>query len=308
MNNQGERDYPLMIKAIIRKLFATCSFFTIALKPNTCNPILDKKIITTHTVLADRTAWCADPFLAQDGERTFLFYEKVNNNVGSIEVAEVEADCTLHDPTMILGNGSHFSYPYVFKKDGLWYMIPESSSLNEISLYSAVQFPILWKKEKVLLSIPAVDTTVFMWNGLWYLLTFLPVPNTERVEARAYLWSEEGLSQLNWFHYDPLRVRGAGKPFVAGGNLYRPVQVSTDIHYGERIDIVKIIIDGDQYHETFVKRIPPSMVKAKCQFYDGLHTINTSDRFTAIDIRCGRLSWTKPIAKLLKRMHNCFFI
>ncbi len=99
------------MKEIIRKLFATGSYYTIALRQRNSNSFETKAFTAEYVVPATRREWCADPFLAQDGEHTYLFYEKAYDDLGSIVVAEVQADCTLSEPTMLFGGGSHYSYP-----------------------------------------------------------------------------------------------------------------------------------------------------------------------------------------------------
>ncbi|MBQ6272846.1 MAG: hypothetical protein IJK63_01325 [Oscillospiraceae bacterium] len=289
-----------MYKNLIRKMFAVDTYFTIALKRREGNVLNRPHSSTYHPLPANRLEWCADPFLVQERTHTYLFYEKVNLDKGSIEVAEICGDGTLSAPSVLFGGDSHYSYPYVFRKGSQWCMIPESSSLGEVSLYTAAAFPFQWEKQTVLLQEAAVDTTVFEWKNQWYLLTFLPLPNTERVTARAYRLIGSQLSPLVWDDYDQLCVRGAGCPFRYKGELIRPVQGSTDLRYGDRVAFVKIEIDGNAYHETVLDTLECSEIKASGQFFDGLHTYNSCDTYEAIDLRCGKLSWSKPIHRMLR--------
>ena len=286
------------IKTIIRKLFVSDNYFTIAIKHKSNNILQSRCFYAQNTVPANREKWCADPFLAQDGAQTFLFYEKVRDDLGSIAVSEVLDDCTLSEPTILFSDDSHYSYPYIFRMDGDWYMIPETSSLNEVSLYMANPFPFRWEKKAVLLHEPAVDTTVFQWKDTWYLLTFLTDPRTERVTPYAYRMEGIELSPMVWENYDPLCVRGAGRPFLYKDCLYRPVQVSTDQHYGNSVAFVRIQIDGNTYKESLEYDLLPNVVKAEGQFFDGLHTYNSSERFEVIDIRCGKINWRKPFLRI----------
>ena len=255
-----------------------------------------------YTVPATREEWSADPFLAEDNGRAYLFYEKVHGDLGSIEVAEILDDCSLSEPTVLFSGNTHWSYPNVFQADGQWYMIPESSAMNEVSLYVAEQFPYRWKKEAVLLEKATVDTTVFKINHQWYLLTFLPVHGTERVTPLAFRMNGTQLEPMEWRDYDPLRVRGAGSPFLYHDSLIRPVQVSTEKRYGDAIAFVRMEVQGNRYHETEISSFEAKAVRAKGQFYDGVHTYNFSEHFEAIDIRCGKLSLIKPIQKIANHL------
>ena len=288
-----------MTRNMIRKLFAVDCFFSIAIKRRDENIMEKMQFTAENTVYATRQEWCADPFLAEYMDRTYLFYEKVHGDLGSIEVAEVMPDCRLSAPS-VLFEGTHYSYPYVFQKDNQWYMIPESAALNEVSLYVAEQFPYRWKKEAVLLQMKAVDTTVFQIDEKWYLLTFVPVLSSERVIPYVYRMNGFNLEPIQWSDYDPLCVRGAGSPFVYQGKLIRPVQISTNTRYGDKVAFVEIHIDKDSYFETVVKELTPKSLKLKGLFYDGLHTYNASEHYEVIDIRCGKLSWSKPLRKICR--------
>ena len=293
--------YDFGMKKIIRKLFAVDTYFTIAIRRKVGNIVDQLRFHADVTVAASRQDWCADPFLAEDSGCVYLFYEKVHGDMGSIEVVEVTPGCTLSEPT-ILFEGTHYSYPYVFRKDGRWYMIPESSALKEVALYLAEEFPYRWKKETVLLREAAVDTTVFHRDGQWYLLTFIPAADSECVSPYAYRMNGSELEALRWSEYDSLRVRGAGCPFLYRGMLIRPVQVSTATRYGDKVAFAEMHIDEDSYSEAIIKELTPTSVKAKGQFYDGLHTYNASEHYEVVDIRCGQLDWNKLYKKLRERI------
>ena len=284
-----------MLKTIIRKLFATNGYFTIAIRSREPGLLGNLRFSAAYTVPATCEDWCADPFLVDDGERTYLFFEKIRGMLGRIEVAEVQPDCSLSESTQILGGDSHFSYPFVFRRDGGWYMIPESASLGEVALYAAEDFPTKWKKEAVLLNKGAVDTTVFQWNGGWYLLTFFPSADGEQVTPKAFRMNGTELEPLTWEQYNPLRVRGAGRPFLCDGALFRPVQVSKKHIYGNRVAFARVEIEGNTYRELPVCSLKPERVSGAHVFFDGLHTYNSSERFEAIDLRCGDLKISKPL-------------
>ena len=292
-----------MRNALFRKLFLSGSYFTISIRKREDSMLLANPYFhSDYTVPSTREYWCADPFFAEDGNRTFLFYEKVHGDLGSIEVAEIQRDCTLSEPMLLFGGSSHYSYPYVFRKDGKWYMIPESSALNEVSLYKASNFPTGWVKTAVLLNSPAVDTTVFQENGQWYLLSFLPTPGSERVTPMAFRMNGIDLVPLRWEYYDPLRVRGAGMPFRYEGKLVRPVQVSTDQRYGDQVLFVQMELSDTSYRETPLTALVPEAVKASGVFFDGLHTYNTSSHFEVIDLRCGAFNPGKPFQRLAEKL------
>ena len=305
--NQSRADHQtyvgtgITMTSLFQKLFLTNSYFTIALRPRGEQSVLSDPAFQPQYVLPARARrWAADPMLAEEAGKTWLFYEAVEDDHGHIEAAEVLPDCSLGEATVILKDECHYSYPFVFQWDGRWYMIPESSSQCEVALYVSEEFPFKWKKEAVLLQEAAVDTTVFQLEEQWYLLTFLPVAGSERVTPKVYRLNGMKLEPMQWEYFNPLRVRGAGRPFRYRGDLIRPVQVSTDVRYGDRVAFVKMEVSGNQYREIPLQDLTPEAVKARAQFYDGLHTYNASEHYEVIDIRCGTLRLQKPLERLTR--------
>jgi len=289
---------------IFSKLFLGQYFFTIALRRKASGGITGGKPFRAEWVMpSTKDNWAADPMLADDGERTWLFYEAVRNNKGRIEVAEVLEGCRLSEPTILLEDECHYSYPFVFRVEGIWYMIPESSAAGEIRLYRAVSFPFQWELQTVLLRERAVDTTVFRYNGLYWLLTFLPEEGTERVTPRAYTladWRDPVLREVPWTEFDPLRVRGAGPVFPTADGLLRPAQISQAARYGDGLVFYRAE-PGDEYREAPAFEISERDLRIRGFFVDGLHTYCASDRYEAIDIRCRTADPMKIVKRVLRK-------
>ena len=294
---------------LFEKLFLTRSYFTIALRPRA-----NLDIITEPTFLpafirpatADR--WSADPILAEEDGKTWLFYEAVQNNHGHIEVAEVLPDASLGRPTVLLKDDCHYSYPFVFQWKGNWYMIPESSAAREIRLYRAEHFPTEWALQEVLLLERAVDTTVFAIEGRLYLLTFLTDGASERVTPRAYSLelraSGAVLIPVPWPEYDGLLVRGAGPLFGEGGCVYRPAQRNQAQRYGDGVVFFRLQQTKDAYRETPAGVLNVPTGKKSGLYLDGAHTYCRSSQFEAIDLRCREFDLLKLPRRLLSRLRK----
>lgn len=287
------------------KLFVTGRYFTIAIRKRHDKSILEKPDFAPQFIVpAHPQDWCADPILVDDGEKTWLFYEAVLGDHGHIEVAQVQDDCTLGEPIVVLKDDCHYSYPFVFRHENAWYMIPESSASTEVRLYRAAEFPAKWEKCSVLLPERAVDTTVFELDGRIYLLTYLPESGSERVTPRAYQlhFRDDGaaLSPIPWEHYDELRVRGAGPVFAEDQAQYRPAQISREQRYGDGLVFYRIE-NPEGYQEATVCQMGPEHLKIRGCHADGLHTYCRSGRFEAIDIRCCTVDYAKPFKKLFRK-------
>ena len=290
-----------------RKLFLSHSYFTIAIRRRAAETILQAPVFKSEYVLpASVSRWCADPILAEEQGKTWLFYEAVELGHGHIEVAEVLPDCSLAEPTVLLKDGCHYSYPFVFHWNDFWYMIPESSAAKEIRLYRADSFPLRWSLQEILLQGRAVDTTVYEQNGRLILLTFLSNEKNERVTPAAYelelSQSRSGLRKLEWADYDELKVRGAGPVFSENGILYRPVQINQEQQYGDSIAVYELQDSSSAHFEFPFCALTSPLGHNSETYFDGAHTYCRSSQYEAIDLRCHDLDLWKLPRRLLRRM------
>jgi len=101
-----------------------------------------------------------------------MFFETKSNGAmrGEIAVAESRDNGVTWDYIGIaLKEPWHLSFPCIFQYDGRVYMVPESSASGKVSLYSALDMPLQWKREVDILDIPLVDASILEWEGHWYL-------------------------------------------------------------------------------------------------------------------------------------------
>lgn len=289
-----------------KKLFYSPYFFTIAIRKKQDMSLLEDASFRAEYVMpATQEKWYADPILAEHEGKTFLFYEAVNHDHGRIEVAEVLEDCTLGEPTVILEDNCHYSYPFVFRWKGNWYMIPESSASNQVRLYRCVDFPAKWEMVTVLLQQQSVDTTVFEKDGQLFLLTYLLCPGSERVIPQAYklaLGEKIYVTPMEWTDYDELKCRGAGPVFRAGDKEIRPAQSSDADRYGNSVLLYEIRNCNQSYMEELKGELTPDRITAKGVYLDGLHTYAVSEHYEAIDIRCRAFDWLKTPRTIWNRV------
>jgi hypothetical protein len=145
------------------------SLFKFVSPENITNPVLTAKDVTD--VQAD---FVADPFVVCERGIWYMFFEVMNacTNQGEIALATSSDGFSWTYKQIVLYEPFHLSYPYVFKWNNDYYMIPESYQASSVRLYKAVDFPTQWLFVKNLLDgSDYVDSSIFHLNGKWWLFT-----------------------------------------------------------------------------------------------------------------------------------------
>ena len=292
-------------RTLFERLFWTPNCFTIAIRKRDAQeaPIWERKHFQPDYVMpATRNYWVADPMLAEDNGKTYLFYEAAHHDKGRIEVVELYANGTTSQPAVALEREYHLSYPFVFKHDGEWYMIPESCAIHEVQLLKATHFPTDWEYVTTLLKENAVDTTVQNGNGKLLLLTFLPQAGNECVFPKAFWldWSDDiKLAEIPWPNFDSLQVRGAGRMLADGRRYVRPAQLNQPMSYGDGVLFEECRCSDAPYGEKEIGRLLVENLHVPGWKVDGLHTYAATTQFEVIDIRCQLPDPCKILRKVL---------
>ncbi|MDX1436534.1 MAG: hypothetical protein R3335_06975, partial [Anaerolineales bacterium] len=115
--------------------------FTVSGSSTLWEPVLRAEDVTDISA-----KFVADPFLIQEAGRWYLFFEAYNNQTGQgdLAVATSENARSWNYDQVVLDEAFHLSYPYVFRWEGAYYMIPESYEANSVRLYRADLFPNRW--------------------------------------------------------------------------------------------------------------------------------------------------------------------
>ncbi len=251
---------------------------------------------------ATRDYWMADPMLAENNGKTYLFYEAAHHDKGRIEVVELYDNGTTSRPKVALEREYHLSYPFVFKHNEEWYMIPESCAIHEVQLLKAKRFPMEWEYVTTLLKENAVDTTVQNIAGKLLLLTFIPKAGSEEVYPKVYWldWTDNmELKEIPWPNFDPLQVRGAGKMIADGERYVRPAQINQETSYGDGVLFAECCCSNAEYAEKEVGRLLPDDLCVSGWKVDGLHTYAATKQFEVVDVRCQLPDPWKIVRRLL---------
>jgi hypothetical protein len=230
----------------------------------------------------------ADPHVVEEGGRHHVFFEDaaLATGIGHISVMSDDGRGRFGLPRPVLRKPYHLSYPFVFRWEGNWYMLPESAQNRTVELYRSVRFPDVWEPAGTLLeNIEAFDSTLVEHGGRWWLFANV------REQAGASTWDE-----LHVFHADsPIsaswqlhrrnpvvsdvrRARPAGRFYVEGGRLFRPSQNSSR-RYGYALMINEVVeLDESVYRERTVRTVLP-----REQRVEAIHSYSRAGRLTMID-------------------------
>jgi hypothetical protein len=235
----------------------------------------------------DGSRFYADPFPIVHRGKLVLFVEDFEHRRGKgiISAVEIGPGGPLGEPRPVLECEGHLSYPFVFERDGAYWMVPESNSAGRIDLFRATDFPGGWVRETTLVpDVVASDATLVERDGLWWLFA------TVRDGGGAYsdtlhLWSATDFRGPWTAHprnpvlIDIASARPAGRFVERDGVLYRPVQDCRE-GYGAALGLARVDrLDADGFAQTVetILRAGPGM------FGRRLHTLNSAGGFEFID-------------------------
>lgn len=216
------------------------------------NPILTAKNVTDIDA-----QFVADPFFIYKDKKYTMFFEMLNRetNQGDIGYAESLDGKKWTYRKKIIDEPFHLSYPYVFKFEDNYYLIPESYQDASVRLYKAISFPDQWQYMGNLLTGHAfIDPSIFRHQDKWWLFT--------------YEWD----GMLNLFYADSLRgnwkphpmnpivklnhktSRPAGRVIIDNGKVFRFAQDGED-HYGKQVFAFEITeLTEDSYTEKMITK------------------------------------------------------
>lgn len=250
----------------------------------------------------------ADPFVVEADGRHWVFFEDFDyaTQRGNIACAPV-LDVAVGEPTTIIARPYHLSYPCIFRDNGTWYMVPESVGAGTIELYRCTRFPDQWQFERELLRTSAVDTTVWIENGVyWFFVTF-----REPRGGAFQLWLFSAASlDAPWIPHpanpistDVRYARGGGAIFRHEGKLLRPSQDCSG-EYGRSMTLNEIVVlDAEHYREEPRVTVEPSSMESLV----GVHTYARAGPVEIIDGK-SRRPGTRVLSFLLVAFQSAFLL
>jgi hypothetical protein len=230
----------------------------------------------------------ADPFVVEKSGRYYIFFEELIYDEAKAHIAMLELDRAgrVSTPSRVLEADYHLSYPYIFEHDGQLWMLPESARNRRVELYRCVDFPLTWKRERVLLEeVRLVDATLHRAGERWWMFANSAAGGSRMFDDELHLYYADRLMgewrahPKNPVKSDARSSRPAGSLFSRNGVLYRPAQVCVP-RYGAGLAIHRVLkLTPEEYAERQVERLLPG---AESGLY-GLHTMNRAGDLIVVD-------------------------
>jgi hypothetical protein len=245
-------------------------------------------------ILPPKDRFWADPFLIENNNKYYLFIEELiyKNKLGHLSVMEIDEHGNYSKPEKILVKDYHLSYPFIFKDNGMFFMIPETSGNNDIQIYRATEFPLKWELERVIMkNVVAVDTTIYKKDDTYWMFTNIRKHNGQSKHVELNLFSSKELVSDNWIPHplNPVKTdiksaRPAGALFKDNNKLLRPSQNCSN-YYGYGLNISEVTkLDESNFEEILISGIEPKWEKGiSCT-----HSFNSVGQLFISDIKIKR--------------------
>lgn len=230
--------------------------------------------------------WFADPFILDvtDSE-IIILAEEFCYNVHRGRIARLVIDRKTYEEKsfeIILELPTHLSFPFIIRKNGKIYLMPENSASGCSTVY---EYNDANRKVTPLHHIaeePFADATIFELDGQSYLCTTM-LPDSNSKSIKIYTLDKDDLKvveRVATVEFPIVCGRNAGEVFSVDGQFYRPAQDCTKC-YGHGVILQKMTIKEGKWVFEDVNRFYPNTFK----YNQGLHTFNNYKGLIVIDAR-----------------------
>lgn len=219
-------------------IYSGKSPFDVAAPPNVKNPVLNPRDV--RDVQAQHVA---DPFMVFEDGTWFMFFEVFHRkSQQDIGLATSSDGFNWTYKQIVLDEPFNLSYPYVFKWNNQYYMIP-SSALNSTWIYKAVNFPTEWSRAgKLLDGGQYADPSIFCFRDKWWM--FAETSTGRHDTLRLYCadnlmgpWAEHPKNPI--ISRDANIARPGGRVVIIDGRVFRYAQ-DCDPVYGNQVRAFEI--------------------------------------------------------------------
>ena len=216
----------------------------------------------------------AHPFALARGGRYYVFFE----DGGRIAMLQVEEGGAWSAARTVLERDYPLSHPFLLEHEDALYMVPQTADNGTVELYRCVDFPFLWRLERVLLEgVRLANPTVHRGVDRWWIFAGVGEHELHLFHAPRLSGGEWQPHARNPVKSDVRSSRPAGAPYWRNGALYRPAQINAPRH-GAGVALNRVLrLSAGEYAERQVERILPSGDLL------GMQTVNRAGALTVID-------------------------
>lgn len=262
-------------------------------------PILQLDFRNFKTLIPPKHLIWADPFVISENNKHYLFIEElpIKTNKGHISCMVLNDKGEVEKSAIIIDQPFHLSYPFIFKYEETWFMIPESADNSTVDLYECLEFPFKWRFKKSLLThVRALDSTLYFQDNKYWLFCTIQKRSGSSTNEELCLFYTDHFLTGEWTEHtgnpvlsDPSSARPAGRIFYHDNSWYRPSQICVP-RYGYGLSLNRIIkLSESNYIEENVKEAKPDWMKNLLS----VHTLNFSNELTVIDGQIKRFRFFK---------------
>lgn len=223
--------------------------------PLNLNPLSTVKnpVLTARDVTDVPAEFIADPFMIKEASTWYMFFEVLNKHTNQGDIGLAASDDGLHWKyrSIVLDEKFHLAYPYVFKVDNKYYLMPASHK-GPVRLYEAVDFPTRWEFVANIIDEDVVDSSVVRYDDKWWLFA----SNAANDMLHLY-YADELTGPWKKHPQNPVvkenkhAARPGGRIIVFDGRIIRFVQDDAGL-YGNRVrafEITELTTSSFKQHE-----------------------------------------------------------
>jgi hypothetical protein len=226
----------------------------------------------------------ADPFICETADATWLYLEEYSrwNRKGVIRVFKLNKELQLISSEVLISEAFHLSFPFLFEHKSSLYIIPETHTECNISIFRLINNTKAKKVAETARGLDLVDPIIHAFRGKWFLLAS-PRSNVDvdkRGTVDCFELDFDSFPKLRIKRYlQTLRGRNAGGIITIDGINYRATQVSGS-DYGKEILVKKISYCES---EARFEETPFKLIKSALLLTRNVHTFNVSKHYVVFD-------------------------
>ncbi len=216
----------------------------------------------------------SDPFVLERNGHYYVFFA----DTGHIAMLEVSRDGRWTAPVRVLERDYATSHPFLLEHEGNLYLVPDTARNRTLEIYRCVDFPLRWRRERVLFEgVRLADATFHRGADRWWLFANGNFDDELHLFHARHLLGDWQPHLRNPVKSDARSSRPAGALYWRNGALYRPAQIRAP-QPGLSINRV-LRLTPEWYAERQVERVLPGDDNG----LRGLQTVNRAGELTVVD-------------------------